>query len=58
MTNVKAHCTGFMHISTRLGGVMSAPILGKASIVTGCFPIASYVLERTFAFRWERRGKK
>lgn len=57
MTNVKAHCTGVTHISTRLGGVMSASILGKARVTAGCFPIASYVIERIIVFRWGKRGE-
>lgn len=45
MTNVKAHCTSSTHTSARLGGVMSAAVLGKAAGTAGCFPSRA-VLER------------
>lgn len=36
---------------------MSASILGKASVAAGCFPIASYIIERIVGFRWGESGK-
>lgn len=36
---------------------MSASILGKASVAAGCFPIASYIIERIVGFRWRESGK-
>lgn len=36
---------------------MSASILGQASVTAGCFPIASYIIERVIVFRWGRSGE-
>lgn len=46
----------FTRISTRLGGVTSASVLGKTSGTAGCFPIAGYVLDRIIIFRCGMSG--